>query len=310
MTKVNDTFVPSRIDEATATISPQTRNHSWPGRATRRLAQIDLRLIFAGFLALITLGAIFAPFLTPYNPTTYNPNATQLPPSLTHLLGTDSLGRDQFSRVLYGARVSLSVGISSILISTIIGTAIGIIAAHFRGIVDRIIGIFVDGLLAFPSLILTLAIAATLGQSLINVGIAIAIVRIPLYIRLARGQAMQITVQPYIEAARLSGSSNLRIMYRHILPNIISPLMVQAALSVSFAILDESVLSFIGLGVTPPTPEWGLMVSDAQSFLRIDPWMMMGPTLAITMTVLSLNIVGDVLRDRLDPRSASRIARK
>jgi len=164
----------------------------------------------------------------------------------------------------------------------------------------------VDALLSFPSLILALAIAAALGPSIINVVIALAVVRIPIYARIARGQMLQVAAQDYVMAAEVSGSTTGKIMFRHILPNIFSPLLVQATLSISFAILDESVLSFLGLGAQPPTPEWGAMISDAQPYLNSAPWMMFGPALAIILIVLSLNILGDALRDRLDPRDMIR----
>jgi peptide/nickel transport system permease protein len=181
------------------------------------------------------------------------------------------------------------------------------LAAYFKGWVDQVVTIVIDALLAFPSLILALALVAALGPSLINVAFALAVVRIPIYARLARGQALQVAAQDYVTAAYCTGTKTSRILRRHILPNIFSPLLVQATISISFAILDESVLSFLGLGSAPPTAEWGSMITDAQSFLYSDPWMMLGPALAIVLVLLSLNLVGDALRDRLDPRDARRL---
>jgi peptide/nickel transport system permease protein len=278
-----------------------------------------LRLLLNGFrrdprwwlsivLFIFVLTAIFAPQVSPYDPLAYHPTITAQPPTWAHLLGTDSLGRDVLSRVIYGTRISLSVGILSILLGGLSGTLLGMFAAYFKGWVDQLVAIMVDALLAFPSLILALAIVATLGPSLINVAVALAIVRIPIYARLARGQTLQVVSEDYILAAHSTGTRTTRILFRHILPNIFSPLLVQATVSISFAILDESVLSFLGLGAQPPTPEWGSMVTDAQTFLASDPWMMVGPSLAIILIVLSLNLVGDALRDRLDPRDAGRIA--
>ena len=181
------------------------------------------------------------------------------------------------------------------------------LAAYFKGWVDQVVTIVVDALLAFPSLILALALVASLGPSLVNVAIALAIVRIPIYARLARGQTLQVAAQDYVAAAHCTGTKTTRILMRHILPNIFSPLLVQATISISFAILDESVLSFLGLGSAPPTPEWGSMITEAQSFIFSDPWMLLGPALAIVLVLLSLNIFGDVLRDHLDPRDARQL---
>jgi peptide/nickel transport system permease protein len=266
----------------------------------------DPRLWFGVLLLLFVIAAIFAPIISPYSPLLYHPSITGQGPSLAHLLGTDALGRDQLSRVIYGTRISLSVGIATILVGGMLGTLLGIIGAYLKGWVDQVITMVVDALLSFPSLILALAIAAALGPSIINVVIALAVVRIPIYARIARGQTLQVAAQDYVTAAEVSGTTPGKIMLRHILPNIFSPLLVQATLSISFAILDESVLSFLGLGAQPPTPEWGAMISDAQPFLNSDPWMMFGPALAIILIVLSLNILGDALRDRLDPRDMIR----
>jgi peptide/nickel transport system permease protein len=195
------------------------------------------------------------------------------------------------------------VGVASIVAGGLLGTLLGILGAYFKGWIDQVIIMIIDALLSFPSLILALAIVAALGPSIVNVLIALAIVRIPIYARLARGQALQATAEDYVTAAIASGTRTRKIIVRHILPNIFTPLLVQATISISFAILDESTLSFLGLGVQPPTPEWGSMISEAQVYLTSDPWMLFGPTLAIILIVLSLNILGDALRDHLDPRS-------
>jgi ABC-type dipeptide/oligopeptide/nickel transport system permease subunit len=302
--------VATRTDfEKIETIEPQPAT-----RGRRRFAQIadafqrDPRLWFGIALFLCVIGAIFAPFISPYPPLQYHPSITAQGPSLAHLLGTDELGRDQLSRIIYGARISLSVGIATILLGGICGTILGIIGAYLKGWVDQVITMVVDALLSFPSLILALAIAAALGPSIINVVISLAVVRIPIYARLARGQTLQAAAQDYVTAGIVSGTGTGKMMVRHILPNIFSPLLVQATISISFAILDESVLSFLGLGAQPPTPEWGSMISEAQPFLNSDPWMMFGPALAIILIVLSLNLVGDALRDRLDPRDVTRMA--
>lgn len=268
----------------------------------------DPRWWFGIVLLAFIVAAIFAPQVSPYDPLAYHPAIAEQGPTWAHLLGTDSLGRDQLSRIIYGTRISLSVGLISILLGGLVGTLLGMLAAYFKGWVDQLVAIIVDALLAFPSLILALAIVASLGPSIINVAIALSVVRIPIYARLARGQTLQVAEQDYVSAAHSSGTRTSKILFRHILPNIFSPLLVQATISISFAILDESVLSFLGLGAQPPTPEWGSMITDAQTFLASDPWMMLGPALAIVLVLLSLNLVGDALRDRLDPRDAQRLA--
>lgn len=265
----------------------------------------DARWWFALVLLLFVGSALFAPQISPYDPLLYRPAIAEQAPTWSHLLGTDSLGRDQLSRVIYGTRISLTVGVISILLGGLGGTLLGVLAAYFKGWVDQLIIIIIDTVLTFPSLVLALAIVAVLGPSLVNLAIAIAVIRVPIYARLARSQTLQVVSQDYIQAAHSVGTRASKIMFRHILPNIFSPLLVQATTSISFAILDESVLSFLGLGSQPPTPEWGSMITEAQTYLPIDPWMMVGPALAIILVVLSLNLLGDALRDLLDPRTAS-----
>jgi len=266
----------------------------------------DPRLWFGVVLLLYIIAAIFAPAISPYSPLLYHPSIATQPPSLAHLLGTDALGRDQLSRVIYGTRISLSVGIVTILLGGIFGTFLGLIAAYFKGWVDQVINMVVDAILSFPSIVLALAIVAALGPSIINLALALAFVRIPIYSRIARGQTLQVANQEYVIAAVSNGTQTWKILWRHILPNIFSPLLVQATISISFAILDESVLSFLGLGIEPPTPEWGAMINDAQIYLTSDPWMLLAPALAIILVVLSLNLLGDAIRDRLDPRDSVR----
>ena len=258
-------------------------------------------------LLLFVLTAILAPFISPYSPTLYHPTIATQAPSAAHWLGTDALGRDQLSRVIWGTRISLAVALATILMGGICGTLLGVIGAYSKGWLDQIITIVVDTLLAFPSLVLVLALVAALGPSIINMSIALAIVRVPVYARLARSQTLLIAEQPYVEAGILSGTPTWKLLLRHILPNIFSPLLVQATVSISYTILDESVLSFLGLGAAPPTPEWGAMINDAQQYLRSDPWMLLGPALAIVIVLVSLNLFGDAVRDYLDPRDLSRI---
>lgn len=295
-------------NEAPVIVTQTDEARKFRFRSLLRGFRRDVRWWSGVVLLLFTLAAIFAPQVSPYNPLTYHPSIVEQPPSWAHLLGTDSLGRDQLSRVIYGTRISLSIGVISILMGGLGGVLLGMLAAYFKGWLDQLVTFVVDALLAFPSLILALALVAALGPSLINVAIALAIVRIPIYARLARGQTLQVAAQDYVAAARCTGTRTMRILMRHVLPNIFSPLLVQATISISFAILDESVLSFLGLGASPPTPEWGSMITEARSFIFSDPWMMVGPALAIVLVLLSLNIFGDALRDRLDPRDARRLA--
>jgi peptide/nickel transport system permease protein len=283
-------------------VSAGARKAALPVRVLKEVRE-DPRWLFSIVLAVLVGVAIFAPLVAPYDPLAYHPAIAAQPPTLAHPFGTDSLGRDQLSRVIYGTRISLSVGVLSILIGGGIGTLFGLIGGYLKGWVDQTFTIIVDALLAFPSLILALAIAASLGTSIANLVIALAVVRIPIYARLSRGQVLQLQGLDYVTAARASGTRTRKILFKHVLPNITSPLLVQATISISFAILDESVLSYLGLGSQPPTPEWGAMINEAQSYLFTDPWMMLGPALAIVVTVLSLNLFGDALRDRLDPRS-------
>jgi peptide/nickel transport system permease protein len=294
-------------DEAPVIVTQEEEARDSRFRIIVREFRQDARWWCGVVLFIFALAAIFAPQVSPYNPLTYHPAIVEQPPSWAHLLGTDSLGRDQLSRVIYGARISLSIGVISILMGGMAGVILGMLAAYFKGWVDQLVVTITDALLAFPSLILSLAILASLGPSLVNVAVALAVVRIPLYARLARGQTLQVAAQDYVAAAHSTGTKTARILRRHILPNIFSPLLVQATLSISFAILDESVLSFLGLGAQPPTPEWGSMITEAQTFIYSDPSMLLGPALAIVVVLLSLNILGDALRDRLDPRDARRL---
>jgi ABC-type dipeptide/oligopeptide/nickel transport system permease subunit len=300
--------IPENISEEVQPL--ETRSTSvqtaWFAQIMKMLRQ-DLRWWFAIILLIFVLAAIFAPFISPYPPLQYHPSIATQGPTLAHLLGTDALGRDQLSRIIYGTRISLAVGIATILLGGICGTLLGVLAAYFKGWVDQLITMVVDAILSFPSLILALAIAAALGSSVINLVVALAVVRIPIYARIARGQTLQTATFDYITAASVSGTPTWKILLRHILPNITSPLLVQATLSIGFAILDESILSFLGLGAQPPTPEWGNMINDAKTYLTSDPWMLLGPSLAIIIVVLSLNLLGDVIRDRLDPRDMTRV---
>ncbi len=273
----------------------------------RNLRRHPRVLVSGGFVLLLILLAIGAPLLVRDNPERTHPSDAYGPPSLTNLIGTDDLGRDVLGRVLYGARVSLSVGIISVGIGLTCGVALGLLAGYRGGVIDLLIMRVIDALLAFPGLLLAIAITSALGPNLRNAMIAIGIVAIPVYTRLTRGQVLQIRSREFVEAARASGASEWRVALRHILPNILNPLIVQASLSVAFAILAEASLSFLGLGVQPPAPTWGSDINHARAYLSNGFWWMsIGPGMAILLTVLSFNFLGDSIRDLLDPRMRDR----
>ena len=262
------------------------------------------RLFIGGALvALLILVAIFAPFIAPYDPTAVDVSQTLEPPGPAHWLGTDDLGRDVFSRTVYGARISLSVGLIAVSIGFTVGVTIGLIAGYLGGIVDLLAMRAIDALLAFPALVLAISITAALGPQIQNAMIAIGVVAVPLYTRLTRGQVLSVRERDYITAARTIGASGRRIVLRHIFPNITNPLVVQATLSIAFAILAEATLSFLGLGAQPPTPTWGADINYSQRWLsNLKWWMSVGPGLGIFLAVFSFNYFGDALRDALDPR--------
>jgi len=250
-------------------------------------------------LILFTVFAILAPFIAPYNPSEIIESDT-LAPSIRHLFGTDDLGRDIFSRALYGARISLTVGFISVIIAVILGTILGAFSGYYGGLVDSIIMRFVDIMLAFPSIFLVLTIQVMLTPSIYNVMIVIGLTSWMGVARLVRGEFLKIRELSYVEAARAIGCSDLRIIFRHILPNALNPIIVATTLGMAGAILTESALSFLGLGVQPPTPSWGNMLMDAQAYLFDAPWMSIIPGFLIFITVLSLYFVGEGLRERVE----------
>jgi peptide/nickel transport system permease protein len=249
---------------------------------------------------------VAAPLIAPASPYQQDLLATLEKPSAAHLLGTDDLGRDVLSRVIYGARVSLEVGLISIGVALSLGVLVGLIAGHQGGLLDDVLMRVMDAVSAFPSLILALAITAALGAGIGNTMIAIGIVYTPLFARLVRIQALTIRELDYCLAARTLGAGALRMMFRHIWPNATAPIIVQASLSVSSAIIVEASLSFLGVGVLPPTPSWGSILNDGYKVLEIAPWMAISAGMAIFLTVLGLNFLGDGLRTALDPRMSRR----
>ncbi len=265
--------------------------------ARNRLALIGLWVVLGVILA-AALASLFAP-ADPAKPDFVN---LLQPPSRAHLLGTDDLGRDELSRIIYGARTSLLAGVISVGIALVVGLPLGLLAGYFRGQVDNFLMRLTDALLSFPFLVLALAIAAILGAGLGKAMIAIGIVFTPGFIRLSRAQVLSERERAYVEAARALGAADARIVLRHILPNSLSPVLVQASLAMAAAITAEATLSFLGLGTQPPTPSWGSMLNIAQAYLGRAPWLALWPGLAIFVTVLSLNLVGDGLREVLDPR--------
>jgi peptide/nickel transport system permease protein len=280
---------------------PAPTSEARPG-PRRRLRLSPRLLVGGGLVAGLLLIALLAPLLAPYDPIAGDASQGLQPPSLAHPLGTDDQGRDVLSRVLYGSRISLSVAVISVAIGLGLGSSLGLLAGYLGGAVDLVGMRLVDALLAFPGLMLAIAITAALGPQVQNAMIAIGIVAIPAYARLTRGQVLSVREREYVAAARAAGASAGRIMVRHILPNVANPLIVQATFTAAFAILQEAVLSFLGLGAQPPSPSWGQDINYSQRYLiNLLWWMSLGPGLAIFLSVLSFNLLGDALRDALDP---------
>jgi peptide/nickel transport system permease protein len=272
-------------------------------RAMRRLLRRKGAVFGLFVIALLVAAALLAPLISPYDPSQQTWTAVRKAPSALHWFGTDDVGRDVLARVIYGAQASLMAGIISVAIAIALGVPAGLIAGYVGGFVDALFGRITDAMLACPFLILAIALAAFLGPSLGNAMIAIGITTTPIFVRLTRAQVMAVKVEDYVEAARAVGNPHWRIALVHILPNILPALLVQATLSLAAAIIAEAALSFLGLGQQPPAPSWGSMLNAAQRFLVNAPWMAVWPGLAIFLAVLSFNLVGDGLRDALDPRS-------
>jgi peptide/nickel transport system permease protein len=272
-------------------------------RALRRLVKRKGAVLGFIVLAIFIVLALLAPLLAPYDPIATSWTLVRKPPSALHWFGTDDLGRDVLTRVIYGARASLLAGAISIGIALAVGVPLGLLSGYRGGFIDALISRMTDAMLACPFLILAIALAAFLGPSLGNAMIAIGITATPIFVRLTRAQTMNVKVEDYVEAARAIGNPRWRIALFHILPNILPALLVQATLSIATAIIAEAALSFLGLGQQPPAPSWGSMLNAAQRFLTSAPWMAIWPGLAIFLVVLSFNLLGDGLRDALDPRA-------
>lgn len=267
-----------------------------------RIRQHNLAVVGLGIISILVILAIFAPLIAPYDPIQISPRDAYQAPSAKFLLGTDEYGRDLLSRVIFGSRVSLSVGIISVSISLVLGSILGLIAGYFMGVVDIILTRIMDILYSFPAILLALVFIALIGSGIDRVMVAIGLVYTPLFARLARGSALTERGKLYVEAAVMGGSKNFRIIRKHILPNAMAPIIVQASLAMSYAILAEAALSFLGLGTQPPTPSWGIMLSKGRDLISHSPWISIWPGLAIMLVVFGFNVLGDGLRDALDPR--------
>jgi peptide/nickel transport system permease protein len=272
------------------------------GRALLRRVRKN-RLAFSGFafISLILFAALFAGSLAPYDPLTMVVPDRLQSPSLTHLMGTDNFGRDIFSRVLYGARLSLEVGLAVMLVTVAVGVAFGMLSGYFPRLDNTIMRVM-DGMMAFPAILFAIAIMAVLGPKTVNVVIALSVVYAPRTVRIVRAAVLAVKALDYIEAVRAQAAGHLRILFRHILPNCLSPLVVQATFNFAYAVLAEASLSFVGAGAPPPTPSWGNILSEGRMYMQGASWITIFPGLAIAITVLGLNLAGDGLRDVLDPR--------
>lgn len=272
----------------------------------RRFARSKGVVVGAGILLVLALIALSATVISPAEPNAVAPREALQAPSLSHWFGTDQYGRDLLSRVLYGTRLSLLVGFISVSIALVAGTIIGLIAGYYGRWVDAILMRFVDVMLAFPGILLALGLVSILGPSLPNLMIAVGVSSVPAYARLVRGSVLSAKENVYVDAARVVGCGDGTIMRRHVLPNVVAPIIVLGTLGVASAILSAAALSFLGLGSQPPTPEWGRMLSEGRNYLREQWWIATFPGLAIMITVLAMNLLGDGLRDTLDPRQQTR----
>ena len=282
-------------------LAPLAHERRWV--VLRRAASARLAPVGAAVVLLAVAVALLAPLLAPHDPLKQNLGNTLARPGRVHLLGTDNVGRDVLSRVIWGTRVSLVAGVVSVAIAVLAGSLLGLLAGYARGHTDGLVMRLMDAVLSFPPLVLALALGAVLGAGLTGVVIALGVVYTPTFARLMRGQVLTIAARDYVEAARALGAPAWRIAQRHVLPNAATPVVVQASLSVAFAILAEASLSFLGLGIQPPAASWGSMINAGRGYLQQAPWIVFGPGAALFVTVVGLSFVGDALRDALDPRA-------
>ncbi|MGN7175994.1 nickel transporter permease [Cytobacillus sp. SAFR-174] len=281
---------------------PISKRKAKGAELAKALIKNKMSLVGGSIVLIYIILAVLAPLISPYDPYEIDLVNKLQPPSADHIMGTDDKGRDIFSRILYGSQLSLAVGFVSVFIGALFGIVLGIISGYYGGWVDTIIMRFIDVLLAFPGLLLALAIVSALGPSLINVMIAVGVFSIPTFARIVRGSTLSVKKMEYIDAIRVLGASDPKIIFVHILPNIMSPIIVQGTLRLATSILSVAGLSFLGMGAQPPTPEWGAMLSDGRDFLFTAPHIALFPGIAIALIVLGFNLFGDGLRDALDPR--------
>lgn len=279
-------------------------------RGLKQFAENKLNLIGVAFISLVVFAAVFAPELAPYGPAEQDLFNRLQSPSLDHPMGTDQLGRDIFSRLLFGARISLRIAVIVVGITLTIGTSVGVIAGYVGGWVDEVLMRIVDILLAFPGILLALVIAGILGPSLTNIMIALSVVGWTQYARIIRGSVLAVKEEKYIKSAQLMGVSDTTIITRHVIPNVVTPVIVLATMDLAYVILGTAGLSFLGLGAQPPTPEWGTMLASGRNYVDTAWWVVNFPGLAIMITVLGFNLLGDGLRDVLDPRDIGDIEDK
>lgn len=269
----------------------------------RKFRHQRLGMVAGAFVLLLIVIAVFAPWLVPYDPEGYfDYDALNAGPSFAHWFGVDSLGRDIFSRVVMGARISLAAGLMSVAIGAVIGTLLGLMAGYYQGWIERVAMRISDVLLAFPGMLLAIGVVAILGSSMINVIVAVAVFSVPAFARLVRGNTLAIKEMTYVEAVRSLGASDFTIMMRHILPGTVSPIVVYGTMRIGTSIITAASLSFLGMGAQPPTPEWGAMLNEARSDMVVAPHVALFPAMAIFLTVLAFNLLGDGLRDALDPK--------
>jgi peptide/nickel transport system permease protein len=278
-------------------LPPREQSRIWKKLRSNRSVLIGFGIIF--FFVLL---AVLAPVLPIPNPTKTDWSAVRKPPSVSHWLGTDDIGRDELARMIWGAQASLLAGVVSVMITIVVSVPVGLVAGYFGGWVDQVISRITDALLATPVLILAIALAAFLGPSLTNAMVAIGVSAMPIFIRVTRGQVLAVKTEDYVESARAIGLGHFRIITHYILPNVFSAILVQSTLSIAVAIIAEASLSFLGLGQQPPAPSWGSMLNTARDFLEQAPWMALWPGIAIFLVVIGFNLLGDGLRDAFDPR--------
>ena len=288
------------VEAFPAPVAARVRDRRWD--VLRRAARVRLAPFGAAVLALAVLVALAAPVLAPYDPLKQDLGNALAGPGRAHLLGTDNVGRDVLSRVIWGTRISLIAGFVSVAIALCAGATLGVVAGFCGGRIDGAVMRVMDAVLSFPPLVLALALGAVLGAGLSGVLIALGVVYTPTFARLMRGQVLTIKAREYVDAARALGAPGWRIAWRHVLPNATAPIVVQASLSVAFAILAEASLSFLGLGIQPPEASWGSMINAGRGYLQRAPWIVFGPGAALFITVVGLNFVGDAVREALDPR--------